>query len=102
MKSISNLSFFTLSVVHFLATLYADGETTYVIEKDEKITNVIIDRKKYSLTQEALTTLKNVIGGKNIDITMLRKTMSMTFCNRKVSTVPVTLKIKMPVCWPRS
>ena len=60
MKSILNLSFFTLSVVHFLATLYADGETTYVIEKDEKITNVIVDRKKYSLSQEALTTFENV------------------------------------------
>lgn len=52
--------FSPLRVVHFLATLYADGETTYEIENDEKITNVIVNRTKYKLSPEALTTFENV------------------------------------------
>ena len=52
--------FSTFPVVYFIATLYADGVTTYEIEHDKKITNVIVNRTKYKLSPKALTTLKNV------------------------------------------
>ncbi len=47
-------------LVHFLADLYADGESTYVINDDDRITNVIVNRKKFKLSQDAFTAFEAV------------------------------------------
>ncbi len=47
----SNPSYFVsyqFIVVHFLADLYTDGMSTYVINDNDRITNVIVNRKNLS------------------------------------------------------
>ncbi len=47
-------------VVHFLADLYTDGKSTYVINDDDRITNVIANRKKFKIPQDAFTAFQAV------------------------------------------
>jgi hypothetical protein len=46
--------------VDFLATLYVEGEASYTIEQDDKITNVIVNQKKFILSEEAATEFENI------------------------------------------
>ncbi len=46
--------------MNFLADKYLEGENTYVIEEDDKLTNVIVTRIKYTLSMEALEKFKAV------------------------------------------
>ena len=46
--------------VCFLAELYTEGESTFVIENDHKITNVIVNRKRYTLAADASTAFENI------------------------------------------
>lgn len=47
------VSQFQSQLVHFLATLYANGETTYTIEDDDKVTTVMVEREMFTLTEAA-------------------------------------------------
>ena len=47
-------------VLEFLAKLYIQGEETYSIEEDKKVVTVIVERKKYQLTQEAMDLFEEV------------------------------------------
>ena len=40
-------------IVHFLATLYANGETTYTIDDDDNVTTVMVEREMFTLTEAA-------------------------------------------------
>ena len=42
-----------LFLVEFLADLYMQGESTFTIEQEEKLTNVIVNRKTHVLSPEA-------------------------------------------------
>jgi hypothetical protein len=46
--------------VCFLAELYTEGESTFVIDNDDKITNVIVNRKRYTLSADAFTAFENI------------------------------------------
>ncbi|CAB3997257.1 Hypothetical predicted protein [Paramuricea clavata] len=50
----------TRETVNFLVELYMEGEQTYVIEEEEKITNVTVNRREYSLSPEALEKFQEV------------------------------------------
>ena len=50
----------TFYIVNFLADKYLEGENTYVIDEDDKLTNVIVTRIKYNLSMEALEKFKAV------------------------------------------
>ena len=44
----------------FLTDLYIDGEESYSVEEDEKITTVFVRRKQYTLSQDALSEFENI------------------------------------------
>lgn len=46
--------------VNFLANLYVEGEESYSIEDDEKITSVEVKRKKFHLNEEALDCFETI------------------------------------------
>ena len=46
--------------VDYLATLYIEGEHTYTIEDSEKVISVLVDRKKYTLSAEAMEMFENI------------------------------------------
>lgn len=54
--------FLTQFVVNFLADLYEKGESTYIIEHDDKkkMTNVIVKRTKYDLAPDALKAFEQI------------------------------------------
>lgn len=39
--------------VDYLANLYGEGQLTYTIQDDDKITTVIVDRQEFHLTEPA-------------------------------------------------
>ena len=41
-----------LITVNFLAALYIEGESTYTIEEDDRMTNVVVNHTKYILSAE--------------------------------------------------
>ena len=45
---------FLFPTVKFLADLYVEGESTYVVEQCDKITNVTVTRTKYKLSPDAM------------------------------------------------
>ena len=56
-----NIHYFpSFLVVEFLANLYIEGEEIYSIEEDKKVLTVIVERKKYQLTQEAMDLFEEV------------------------------------------
>jgi len=46
--------------VKYLTQLYIEGEDTYAIEDEDKITSVEVFRRKYVLSQEALTSFEKI------------------------------------------
>jgi hypothetical protein len=40
--------------------LYTEGESTYIINNDDKITNIVVNRKKLTLSPAAFTAFENV------------------------------------------
>ncbi len=46
--------------VCFLVELYTEGESTFVIDNDDKIINVIVNRKRYTLSADAFTAFENI------------------------------------------
>ena len=46
--------------VDYLATLYIEGEQTYTIEDGEKVVSVMVDRKMYALSPEAMKLFENL------------------------------------------
>ncbi len=46
--------------VCFLAELYTEGESTFVIDNDDKITNIIVNGKRYTLSADAFTAFENI------------------------------------------
>ena len=46
--------------VDYLATLYIEGEQTYTIEDGEKVVSVMVDRKMYALSPEAMELFENL------------------------------------------
>ena len=46
--------------VDYLATLYIEGEQTYTIEDGEKVISVMVDRKMYALSPEAMELFENL------------------------------------------
>lgn len=43
-----------------MATLYIEGEKTYTIEDSEKVVSVMVDRKMYALSPEAMDMFENI------------------------------------------
>lgn len=48
------------STVDFLVQLYIEGETTYCIEDEEKLTSVEVKRKKFTLSKEAIDCFQKI------------------------------------------
>ena len=46
--------------VQYLATLYIEGESTYTIEDEDKITSVFVDRTIYTLNPEAMEVFESI------------------------------------------
>ena len=46
--------------VKFLTQLYIEGEDSYTIEDEDKMTSVEVYRKKYSLSQEAINSFEQI------------------------------------------
>jgi hypothetical protein len=49
-----------LITVNFLAALYIEGESTYTIEEDDRMTNVVVNHTKYILSADAFEKFKAV------------------------------------------
>lgn len=47
-------------LVEFLTDLYIDGEESYSVEEGDKMTTVFVERKQYSLSQDALSEFENI------------------------------------------
>ena len=47
-------------VVSFLAILNIEGERTYSIEEDKKVTTVIVERTKYQLSEEGMDLFETI------------------------------------------
>ena len=46
--------------VNFLTQLYIEGEDSYTIEDEDKMTSVEVYRKKYILSQEAINSFEQI------------------------------------------
>lgn len=46
--------------VPFLANLYGEGQETYTIQEDNKVTTVIVDRKEFQLDKPARLAFEEV------------------------------------------
>ena len=56
------------NIVNFLAGLYCNGESTYTIEDNDKMTTVTVDRAKYKLSKEAEYTFECIHNDWEINI----------------------------------
>ena len=51
---------FALFSVEYLANLYIEGESTYLIEQEDKVTNIVVNRKLHVLSPEATNEFEKI------------------------------------------